>query len=258
MPLPKEVDAKVRAALTRVVAECTKLVEDFQRCSDAPSIQVPNPALKHGPFLYEPDPFVPEPNPLWHLDVGQFETARNNVLAVLAHIGGGWPPIAASVQRISALKPNLDGAKALRGILDSARESYQDGLFEPIFAQIERALAGDYLAQAQDLLDEGQRGKMDHVPAAVLLGAVFEKKIRALCAGQLPPIDIKTQDGHPKKVVVLIDALKKPGVYGETKAKELRWIAGVRNHAAHGEFDQFTRGDVEKMRTAVGQFVEDT
>jgi hypothetical protein len=159
--------------------------------------------------------------------------------------------------RIEALKPNLDGARALRGIAESTKDSYQHGLFEPLFMQVDAALASDYLAQAEELLDEGQRGKSDHVPAAVLLGAVFEKKLRSVCARQSPPIDVKTPAGAPKKTGLLIDELKKVGVYTETRAQELRWIAGIRNDAAHGDFDKFTRPDVEKMRTAVGQFVEE-
>jgi hypothetical protein len=218
---------------------------------------VPVPRSPYDAYFVEPKATMEVHNPASDPDVHQFERARQNVLSVLELIGGDKPPLSKTTQQVAQLKPNLRDAKSLRGIIDSAKESYSHGMFEPIFAQIERAIAGDYLAQAEQLLEEGQRGKSDHVPAAVLLGAIFEKKLRALCAAQSPPIDLMTTAGDHKMVNVLIDDLKKVGVYGETKAKELRWIAGVRNHAAHGEFDKFSRADVERMQAAVGHFVEE-
>jgi uncharacterized protein YutE (UPF0331/DUF86 family) len=54
---------------------------------------------------------------------------------------------------------------------------------------------------------------------------------------------------------VLIDDLKKAGVYNENKAKQLRAWAGTRNHAAHGEFGEFTRTDVEQMVAGINTFL---
>lgn len=55
----------------------------------------------------------------------------------------------------------------------------------------------------------------------------------------------------------LIDDLKKAGVFNELKAKQLRSWADVRNKAAHGEFDQFNRTDVEQMMIGVTNFLAD-
>jgi hypothetical protein len=257
MPLPKQVDATVREALERGVFECAKLADDFERNANAPALEVPRTQIRFDPYSGLTDEGTETvSNPLWDLDHGQFERARQAVLTILELLGGGRPPLSSAVKRVEALKVSVDGAQSLRGIIDSTKESYVHGMFEPLFAQIERSVAGDYLSQAEELLEEGQRGRSDHVPAAVLLGAIFEKRLRTLCLAQSPPIDLTTPAGDHKKANVLIDDLKKAGVYGETKAKELRWIAGVRNHAAHGEFDKFSRADVERMQTAVGHFVE--
>ncbi len=43
------------------------------------------------------------------------------------------------------------------------------------FGQFEAEIAADYMGQAEELLNEGSSGKYDHVPAAVLAGAVLEK-----------------------------------------------------------------------------------
>ena len=89
------------------------------------------------------------------------------------------------------------------------------------------------------MLKNGGSGKYDHVPAAVLAGAVLEKGLRTICSQQQPEISTVSPKGEPKTMNPLIDDLKKAGVFNELKAKQLRSWADVRNKAAHGEFDQF-------------------
>jgi hypothetical protein len=201
---------------------------------------------------------VQRPSGKWPpVDPGRFAELQHDALALVEMMGAGRPPLGSAAADLRALKPTMADADRMLGVLRSVENSYERGFLEPLFVQLERALAGDYLAQAEELLDEGHRGKCDHVPAAVLLGAVFEKRIRTLCADQSPPIEVRTPDDHPKKLIVLIEDLKRALVFNETTAKELRWIAGVRNNAAHGEFGEFDRDDVERMQTSVRQFLED-
>ena len=115
----------------------------------------------------------------------------------------------------------------------------------------------DYMGQAEHLLMEGQPGKFDHVPAAVLSGAVLEKALRTLCSEQQPSISLTTSRGEPKTLNPLVDDLKKAGLFNEAKAKQLRAWAAIRNHAAHGEFDQFSRKDVEQMIQSIKSFLAD-
>jgi hypothetical protein len=95
----------------------------------------------------------------------------------------------------------------------------------------------------------------DHVPAAVLSGAVLEKALRTLCDQQNPPISTNKSNGERKTLDPLITDLRKDRVFNETKAKQLRAWAAIRNHAAHGEFDQFTRKDVENMIRGIKNFL---
>jgi hypothetical protein len=121
--------------------------------------------------------------------------------------------------------------------------------------EVESEFTADYMGQAVSLLKEGQSGKFDHVPAAVLSGAVLEKSLRTLCDVQQPPISIIKPNGERKTLDPLITDLKKTGIYNETKAKQLRAWAAIRNHAAHGEFDQFNREDVEDMIRGIKKFL---
>jgi hypothetical protein len=135
------------------------------------------------------------------------------------------------------------GISFLKGIEDD----FKKGLLGSLGIAIESEVSADYMVQAELLLPEGQAGKYDHVPAAVLSGAVLEKALRTLCGEQQPPVPIKTSNGEPKTLNPLIDDLKKAGLFNEAKAKQLRAWAAIRNHAAHGEFDQFAKSDVQQM-----------
>lgn len=141
----------------------------------------------------------------------------------------------------------------LRGLEDD----FKNGFLGNFHLFIESAIATDYMGQAESLLTEGQSGKFDHVPAAVLAGAVLEKALRTLCEKQNPRIPVLNPKGEPKTLNPLIDDLKKAGIFNEAKAKQLRGWAAIRNHAAHGEFDQFTRSDVEQLLQGVNNFLAD-
>ncbi len=186
-----------------------------------------------------------------------FRKWQRSALTILSQIVGAsaiHSNMLLQFQKINAFPNHLDWGL---GQLRAVRDDLDGGFLEDIASSIEAEIASDYMGQAEHLLAEGQPGKYDHVPAAVLTGAVLEKGLRTLCDGQTPPIHTTTDNGKPKKMNVMIDDLKKASVYNEMKAKQLRAWAGVRNHAAHGEFDEFTRGDVEEMITGVNRFLGD-
>lgn len=139
--------------------------------------------------------------------------------------------------------------------LKAIKSDFQSGFLEDLTLAIEAEIAADYMGQAEQLLAEGQLGKYDHVPAAVLSGAVLEKALRSLCAKQIPPVPTVNSAGKPLTLNPLIDALKKAGFFNETTAKQLRAWADIRNDAAHGDFTKFTRSDVELMIQGINNFL---
>ena len=143
------------------------------------------------------------------------------------------------------------------GILEAFRDDFAKGFLDDLLLKVEAEIAGDYMGQAENLLKEGGSGKYDHVPAAALTGAVLEKALRTLCGQQEPPVSTTTPKGEPKTMNPLIDDLKKAGLFNELKAKQLRSWADIRNKAAHGEFDQSTKADVEQMMSGITTFLAD-
>lgn len=165
--------------------------------------------------------------------------------------------------------PNYDRAIKIAGYNDSdmavdegrvflmaLREDLENGFLTPAFHRIDAEITVDYLEMATSLLADGKSAH-DHVPAAVLAGAILERGLRSLCERQSPPLPTVDQHGDKKTLNPLIDDLKRVGVYNELKAKHLRVWAGIRNAAAHGEFDKFNRGEVENMLSGITQFLAD-
>jgi hypothetical protein len=53
----------------------------------------------------------------------------------------------------------------------------------------------------------------------------------------------------------LIDALRKRKAFNEVMAKQLRAWAEIRNHAAHGRFEEFTSEQVKAMVAGISMFL---
>jgi hypothetical protein len=141
------------------------------------------------------------------------------------------------------------------GYLGGLQNIVSKDLLGNLGMRIEAEVASDYMGQAEALLGEGIKGHHDHVPAAVLAGAVLEKALKTLCTMQSPPVPLVDHKNKQKMLNLLIADLKKAGLYNEPKAKQLLAWADIRNKAAHGEFDQFQKSDVETMVKGIGEFL---
>ena len=161
------------------------------------------------------------------------------------------------VDEFSHASDSKTGVQFRLGILEAFRDDFEQGFLDDLLLRVEAEVAADYMGQAEGLLKEGQPGKFDHVPAAVLAGAVLEKALRTLCNEQQPPVSIVNAKGEPRTLNPLIDELKKAGAFNELKAKQLRSWADIRNAAAHGDFGAFGKADVEQMISGTNNFLAD-
>lgn len=141
--------------------------------------------------------------------------------------------------------------------LKSLKENLEEGFLDDLSAQIGAEIAADYMTQAEELIEEGKTSKYNHVPAAVLAGAVLEKALRELCEKQKPAVSTIKDNGEHKTMNSLIDDLKKAEAYNETKAKQLRHFVDIRNHAAHVRFGEFNVDDVRAMIEGVKRFLSE-
>jgi hypothetical protein len=242
MPLPPHTDNLIRTRFETLVKEAEQLQRDAQAEAET--------ASPHGiPRALTRDKVI--------LSGASFDTLKTKFLSLLQLLAGGSGYIHDMMEDVRQLLNTPSGVNSLVGKIRGLKDDYENGMLTSIIAEIEAGVAADYLGQAEQLLEEGQPGKFDHVPAAVLSGAILEDALRRLCQRQAPPIVVVKPDGSPKTLNPLIDNLKKASVFNELKAKQLRAWADIRNAAAHGEFGQFNRQDVEQMVSGIGNFLGD-
>lgn len=127
---------------------------------------------------------------------------------------------------------------AFRGL----RRAVESGLLTSIETAIREAISADDLSLAEAFLSDHAAPDRSHIAAAVVAGATLERAARAKCASL--GIDRKPS-GEPKALNALIDALKGAGAITALRDKQMRPWVDIRNAAAHGDFDKFTRQDVE-------------
>lgn len=136
-----------------------------------------------------------------------------------------------------------DALMRLIPILKAACDDLKNG-FLVSFKQIVQAEVFDSeLEQAKSLLDNNYKNA-----AAVIAGAVLETAIKELCNNN--QIDIEK-----KKLTRLNDDLAKAGVYNVLQQKQITALADIRNNAAHGNYENFSSEDVQRMIQDIERFL---
>ena len=189
------------------------------------------------------------------VDMEMFAQWRAQVITLLSQI---YQPsfLSKILSDISVKDGNrLTVFQSLVGIFKAAYEDFNNGMLSDLQAELEGQISVDFLQQAEALLDERSKVDYSYIPAAVLAGAVIEKSLRTLCSKQDPIIDVNTENGKAKKAQRLLDDLKKASVFTPVEAKQIEsWLA-IRNSAAHGKNDEFTRNDVASMIRGITDFL---
>ncbi len=161
------------------------------------------------------------------------------------------------INLIQSLQKRPSSVEQIQGYLVGIKSDYEAELLTNVHDMIASNIDVDYLVYAEQLLSEGKIDNFDHVPAAVLAGAILENSLRRLCSQQNPVISLVKPNNQNKNMGMLIEDLKKSGLFNEAKAKKLRAWAAIRNAAAHGKFSEFTRKDTEEMIKGIENFLAD-
>jgi hypothetical protein len=132
------------------------------------------------------------------------------------------------------------------GVVEAAHRDFEAGLLFDVRSLVAAELLGDFMDQAEALLDAGY-----HVPAASLSGAVLEDAMRKLC--EKNNINYPTNSG----INSLNAELARNDIYDKLILKRITAIADIRNNADHGNFEKFTKEDVTDMVKWVGRFTSD-
>src|SRR6266480_317519 len=184
----------------------------------------------------------------------EFVEWRTSCTAVLDQIVPTASLLRKTVDQFHTLDNEPNKVQFAMAFLRSVKKEVENGSLDSLALQVESAVLSDYLGQAELILKE-TIGELTHVPAAVLAGASLERSLRTMCLCLEPPERVVNDKDGFLGMNALIDALKRRQVFNELQAKQLRAWAAIRNSAAHGKFEEFTRHQVEQMLEGIGAFL---
>jgi hypothetical protein len=138
-------------------------------------------------------------------------------------------------------------------ILDALKSDISQGYLASIGEIIHADLFADFAEMAEHLLEEGYKD-----PAAVIIGSVLEEHLRKLCLKN-PPLQIDAVDSKgvtkPKKADLLNSELTAASVYGKLDQKSVTAWLDLRNKAAHGQYTEYDKKQVELLLQSVRDFI---
>lgn len=135
----------------------------------------------------------------------------------------------------------------LTGVLRALRADYVADRMQSVSELIHADMFSDFLEMASYLQVEGYKDA-----AAVIAGSVLEGHLRSLC--QKSGIEVGA-NGKPKKADALNNELAAADIYSKLDQKNITAWLGLRNHAAHGQYAEYTKEQVALLLQALGDFI---
>jgi hypothetical protein len=180
----------------------------------------------------------------------QFRSA--SISFILKLFGNQHPYYSGFDEKVSDAMPST--TKRGIGILNAVKVEIEQGWLISTKGLISADIFGDFLEMADHLLSEGYKD-----PAAVLTGSSLEQHLKNMCESQGIDITVeKNRKSHPKKADVLNADLTKAGVLSKLDQKSVTFWLGLRNYAAHGDFEKYNEDQVKLMISSVSEFMART
>src|SRR6266849_5191275 len=135
----------------------------------------------------------------------------------------------------------------LMGILGALRTDYEAGNLQSVIELVHADVFADFLDMADYLLQQGYKDA-----AGVIIGSVLEEQLRKLC--QKVGIAVIQSGGAPKKADALNSELAGASVYSKLDQKAVTAWLDLRNKAAHGKYQEYTKEQVALTLQGVRDF----
>lgn len=160
------------------------------------------------------------------------------------------PPNTLYTDRLDEFRSELLEEKfdEVYSIAVALRDDLKAGWVESFVELVHANTYDNYLSMAAGLLQSGYKDA-----AAVITATSLEVHIRSLCLRS--GVEIKLPSGAPKKADVMNTELRKAGVYNDLQQKSVTAWLGLRNKAAHGEWDAYDDRDVRALSQGVRDFI---
>jgi hypothetical protein len=137
----------------------------------------------------------------------------------------------------------------VQGIALTVKHDIENDLLGSIKQLLQADIFADFLEMGEHLLEEGYKDA-----AAVTIGAVLEDGLRKLCNEN--GIETTKPNGSPMTIEPLNVELARQSVYSKLVQKQVTSWAHIRNKAAHGEYEEYDKAQVQMMLLFVQSFAE--
>lgn len=170
-----------------------------------------------------------------------------NLIVAIAPPGSPFTEQVAAVLKHKCLESGVPSNVffQMQGLLTSAREEFEHGLLGRIGYVVAAATFDDFLDHAASY-HKGNR----KIEASVLASAVLEDTVKKIA-------DKNGLSVAGKSLEPLIDDLVKAAVLTPVKAKRVKGLAAVRNHALHAEWDSLDIRDVGNLIAGTRELLEE-
>jgi hypothetical protein len=188
--------------------------------------------------------------PQYYVDAGAIAGFRAATLSFLANAFGTHHPFYSEFnERVT--NNGFSTAKAARDILVAATKEVRGGWSQSVRSLVSGEMFSDFLEMAEYLLAEGYKDA-----AAVMVGSTLEEHLRVLCRNRGISVELE-RDGRPiaKRADALNSELASAGAYSKLDQKAVTTWLDLRNKAAHGKYDEYTRQQVDLMHHGVVEFM---
>lgn len=189
-------------------------------------------------------------NGLQSVNPNKFALFRSASLSFLESVFGSRHPYYTDFSK-RVTRANPTETEAGMGIMTAARNELAAGWLQTARGLLSAEIFEDFLEMADHLLSEKYKDA-----AAVIIGSSLEEHLRQLAiAASIPTTRQKDGVDIPLKAEALNSELAKAGVYSKLDQKNVTAWLGLRNDAAHGEYEAYDHAQVRLMLDGVRQFM---
>lgn len=185
-----------------------------------------------------------------YVDSGQFLGFKSACLSFIFNLFGKEHPYYENFET-NVMYPEPDRIEQGIGILSAIKNELSGGWLRTAKGLISSEIFSDFLEMSSHLLEEGYKD-----PAAVMVGSVLEEHLRNLC--EKNNIETHLEKGEklvPKKASALNADLAKHQVITKLDEKAITAWLELRNKAAHGRYEEYTKEQVELLIQSITDFM---
>lgn len=178
-----------------------------------------------------------------------YEFSSASISFIIKLFGKDHPYFKDFSEKVNAAMPTT--TKRGLGMLQAIRGEIEHGWLTSTIGLISADIFNDFLEMAEHLLNEGYKDS-----AAVISGSALEKHLKNLCeANNIETTIERDAKKIPKKADAINSDLARAKVYSKLDQKSVTFWLGIRNNAAHGQYEEYNNDQVKIMIFGISEFI---